>query len=201
MLEAQGQSDAEFDLACKRLDVLSPWYAPPTDREVIDTRTAIQQALAPVSKAIRTLGLREKQGIAWYADRSEVKGFDRSLIDEFGPGNAMRGDHDPIPVLLVCRDLLTNYLDRLDAARPLADGKVRNQLVQSVAETLLGAGVATKDICEVLKSKGIEVTPHAIDLIASRRRNAPGASPQPIRRGAPRGRRKAKQVAGNATKP
>ena len=202
MLQAQGQSDTEFDLAFERLNVLSPWYAPPTDREVIDTRTAVQQTLTAVSTAIRTLELREKQGIPWYADRSDVPGFDRSLVDEFGPGNAMRGEHDPIPVLLVSRDLLANYLQRLEAARPPADPKARNRLVQSVVDTLLGAaGITAKEICEVLKSKGVETTPHAINQVAGRRRTAPDAPPQPRRGGAPRGPRKTKQAAGSATKP
>lgn len=42
--------------------MLSPWYAPPTDREVIDTRTAVQKVLTAVTSAVRTLERREKQG-------------------------------------------------------------------------------------------------------------------------------------------
>jgi hypothetical protein len=30
--EMRDASDADFDRARERLDVLSPWYAPPTDR-------------------------------------------------------------------------------------------------------------------------------------------------------------------------
>lgn len=114
----------------------------------------------------------------------------------------MRGGHDPVPVLLVCRDLLASYIKRLEGARPLPDRQVRNQLVQSIAGTLLGAGVETKDICQVLESKGVKVTPHAIDQVASRLRRALSAAPQPKRGGAPRGPRKAKPASSaKATRP
>ncbi len=194
LVEAQALSDSEFDAARNRLNVLSPWYAPPTDREVIATRAEVTTALAAVTRAINTFERQEKLGVAWYSDRGEVPGIERPLVDQFGPGNAMRGEHDPVPLLLVCRDLLTKYLARLEAARPLGDPKMRKQIVQSVAETLLGGSVATKDICAVLASKGIDVTPHAIDLIASKLRKARGATSRPTRGGAPRGRRNGKRL-------
>lgn len=202
MLAAREGADADFARACERLNVLSPWYTPPTDKEVTDTRTAVQKVLTAVTSAVRSLECREKQCVPWYADRSEVPGFDHSLVDEIGPGNAMRGDHDPVPVLLVCRDLLFRYLERLEAARPRADRQARKQLVQSVVATLLGTNITSKEIAEVLESKGVKVSPHAIDQVGSRLRYASSAAPQPKRGGAPRGPRKAKTASsGKATKP
>jgi hypothetical protein len=185
LVAAQNASDQDVETAGARLGLLSPWYAPPTDKEVAMTRTAVQNIVTKLKKTIAELQRNEANDPPWYADQGDVPGIESTLVDQIGPGNAMRGQHDPMPVLLVCRDLLARYIEMLDDARPAKGSGARKRVMRVVAETLFEAGVATKDVRAVLESKGIDdISDAALDNLASRLRKR-GAQ-HPVRGGAPR---------------
>lgn len=185
LVAAQDVSDQAVETAGARLGLLSPWYAPPTDKEVATTRTAVQSVLTKLKTSIAELKRSEANRPPWYTDQGDVPGLEPTLVDQIGPGNAMRGQHDPMPVLLVCRDLLMRYIKDLDEARPAVGPGVQKRVMRAIAETLFGAGVGTRDVVAVLKSKGFDdVKVGAVNQLKSRLLTQ-GAQ-YPKRGGAPR---------------
>ncbi len=193
----------QLERALKATDVLSSLFDPPTDKELLTTKHALDSVVGAVRKAIAKITdeesmLARRGRHPWYrCAPPKLAGFDDALLENMGPGMSMRMNNvgtDPIVLLLVVEELLQFHMRRVDAMQPTLQlkGKDRHDaILDQIVMTLLEAEVGPGDVSVVLKAKGFDAkvsSERAINTRAHRLRKLGWQQPRRKGRGRPRSR-------------